>query len=163
MLLDTIRCSAFRCPREFTEGVSRWHLIEDAKDLGWSFSDDEELAWCPDHDQEDRFNPNHVWVVGCYTCDFEEEYSTEEEAKDEYTLHECEPDTWIRNPEKVRDMAARQAAKRSVETAQVNAALSEAAAKQDRIESYANQWLRIRNFFLFWKKEHIHERDEHHG
>ena len=162
MLLDTIRCVEEGCFQEFTEDVPRWHLMLFARDAGWTFSADEEMAWCPEHTEEERSAPP-VWLVGCWTCDFEEGYDSEEEAKNEYMLHECEPDTWIKNPEQVRDMEARKAARRSVETVRVTAALSEATAKQDRIESYANQWLRIRNFFLFWKKEHIHERDEHHG
>jgi hypothetical protein len=35
------------------------------------------------------------------------------------------------------------------------ASFDRAMAEQDRIYRYANQWLRIRNLFLFWKREHI--------
>lgn len=156
MLLDTIRCSTPHCFNEYSESVSRWHLIEYATDAGWTFSEDEEFSWCPEHSEDhDPDGLDQHWVVGCWTCDFEEDFTSEEDAKYEYRHHECEPDTWIRDPEKVRDMEARQAARRSVQTARVNATLSDAAAQQDRIETYAKRWLRIRNFFLPWKKEHI--------
>lgn len=154
MLLDTFRCAQQDCFNEFTQNVDSWHLVLFAQDAGWTFSDDEEFTWCPEHSPESG-GVRDKWVVGCYTCDFEEEFDSEEDAKYEHTFHECESDTWIRDPEKVREMEARQAARRSVQTARVNATLSEAAARQDRIEELANRWLRVRNFFLFWKKEEI--------
>jgi hypothetical protein len=153
MLLDTFECSTEGCRNTFTKDVDSWHLVLFAKDAGWTFSHDEELTWCPEHSPESGVVER--WVVGCWTCDFEEEFDNEKDAKWEHRFHECEADTWIRDPEKVRDMAARQAAKRSVQTARVNATLSEAAAKQDQLEGYAANWLRIRNFFLFWKKARI--------
>ena len=154
MLLTTLRCAATRCPNEFSEEVPRWHLLLFARDAGWTSSDDEELFWCPEHGP-DSPGVRDKWVVGCWTCDYEEEFDSEEEAKNEWSMHECEADTWIHDPEKVRDMEARQAARRSVQTARVNATLSDAAARQERIEELANRWLRLRNFFLFWRKEEI--------
>jgi hypothetical protein len=153
MLLDTFLCSTPGCDNTFAMNVATWHRLLFARDAGWTFSHDEEFAWCPEHGPESGVIEK--WVVGCWTCDFEEEFDSEEAAKDEYSLHQCEADTWIRDPQKVRDMEARQAARRSVQTARVNATLSEAVAQQDRIEQYANRWLAIRNFFLPWKKEHI--------
>ena len=128
-----------------------WQVIDIAREAGWSFDRTEDRAWCPDH-AEDAYVPGLTWVVGCYTCDFEEEFDSEEDAKYEYNQHECEADTWIWDPEKVADIAKRRTAKRAVQTAKVNATLSEVAAKQERLEEFATRWLRIRNFFLFWKK-----------
>ena len=153
MLLDTFQCATEGCRNEFTKDVDSWHLHLFARDAGWTFSHDEEFSWCPEHGPESGVVEK--WVVGCWTCDFEEDFSSEEDAKYEFRMHECEADTWIRDPEKVRDMEARQAARRSVQTARVNATLSEADAKQEQLEGYAANWLRIRNFFLFWKKARI--------
>ena len=153
MLLDTFLCSTPGCDNSFAMNVATWHRLLFAKDAGWTFSHDEELTWCPEHSPESGVVER--WVVGCYTCDFEEEFDSEEDAKYEWSNHECEADTWIRDPEKVRDMEARQAARRAVQTVRVNATLSEAAEHQARIEELANRWLRVRNFFLFWKKEEI--------
>lgn len=157
MLLNALECAHDGCRQRLYGETDRWHLIETARDNGWTVSRDE-MAYCPEHGPQPDVTGH--WVVGCWTCDFEEEFDSEEEAKNEWRDHECEPDTWIHDPEKVRDLEARRAARREVQTATVTAALSDAAAQQDRIESYANQWLRIRNFFLFWKKAYIHERDE---
>ena len=153
MLLDTFQCVTEGCRNEFTMDVDSWHLVLFAKDAGWTFSHDEELTWCPEHSPESGVVEK--WVVGCWTCDFEEDFDNEEDAKYEYNNHECEPETWIRDPEKVRDMEARQAARRSVQTARVTAVLSDAEARQEQLEAYANRWLRIRNFFLPWRKQHI--------
>jgi hypothetical protein len=163
MLLDTIRCSTPGCFNEFTEDLPSWHLILFAKDAGWTFSDDEEKTWCPEHAEDhDPFGLEAVWVVGCRTCDFEEEYDSEEEAKNEYTGHECESDTWIWKPDEVRVHQERRAhalqvhaERRAAEEKVAKASFDRAMAEQDRIYRYANQWLRIRNLFLFWKREHI--------
>lgn len=152
MLLSTLDCAHDGCHERLYGEADMWHTIEHAREIGW-LVDHNDVAYCPEHKPESGVIEH--WVVGCFTCDFEEEFDSEEEAQNEYQFHECEADTWIRDPEKVRDMETKRAARREVQTAQVNAALSDAAAQQDRIESYANQWLRIRNFFLFWKREHI--------
>ena len=161
MLLTTLRCAAARCGQEFNQEVPRWHLLLFARDAGWSFSDDEELAWCPDHGP-DAPGTREVWVVGCYTCDFEEEFKSEDEAKSEHSFHECEADTWIWTPEQARERQvgldkARQEHRvsQAAREAQARAATEVAMAKQERIELYANRWLQIRNLFLFWKREHI--------
>ena len=149
MLLSTLECANGECRNALYGETDMWHVIELARETGW-LVDDDENAYCPEHAPADGVLES--WVVGCYTCDFEEVYDSEEEAKNEWSMHECEPDTWIWDPKKTREMEARRTAKRSVQTAKVTAALSEAEAEQDRIEAYANQWLRIRNFFLPWKK-----------
>lgn len=161
MLLTTLRCAAARCGQEFDQEVPRWHLLLFARDAGWSISDDEELAWCPDHGP-DAPGTREVWVVGCYTCDFEETFTSKEEAESEHSFHECEADTWIWSPEQTREReasreAARQGhqARRAAQAAQAEAAAEAALAQQQRIERYASQWLRIRNLFLFWKREHL--------
>jgi hypothetical protein len=151
MLLSTLVCAHPGCRERLYGEADMWHIVEHARDIGWSFDRSEERAWCPLHEEEAI--PDVVWVVGCYTCDFEEDFRSEEEAKDEYMQHDCEPDTYIWNPDEVAKKQARRAAmNRPVQVATVNAALSDAAARQDLLERYAANWLRLRNFFLFWKK-----------
>lgn len=160
MLLTTLRCAATRCPNEFSEEVPRWHLLLFARDAGWTSSDDEELFWCPEHGPESLAQDK--WVVGCFTCGFEEEYRDEEEATYEHLNHECEADTWIWDPVKVKEREQRQqeharehGVKQAVARIRADVAAHEERTRQQRIEEYANRWLRIRNLFLFWKREHI--------
>jgi hypothetical protein len=163
MLLDTIRCNTPRCFNEFTESASRWSLLEDAIDAGWTVSEDDEKAWCPEHSEDrDPFGLESVWVVGCRTCDYEEEYDSEEDAKNDYTLHECESDTWLWKPEEVRVNHERRAQaqmvwaeKKAAEDVVAKAAFDRAMAEQDRIHRWARNWLRIRNLFLFWDRKRM--------
>jgi hypothetical protein len=163
MLLDTIRCSTPRCFNEYREDVDRWHLLDDALLAGWTISDDEEKTWCPEHSENhDPFGLELKWVVGCRTCDYEEEYDSEEDAKNDYTLHECEPDTWIWKPEEVQAHQERRAhnrlvyaEKKAAEDAVAKASFDRAMAEQDRIHRWASNWLRIRNLFLFWDRKHM--------
>ena len=161
MLLDTIRCSSPRCFNEFTENVARWFLLLDAAEAGWTSSDDEELFWCPEHGP-DQAGVHDTWVVGCFTCGFEEEYHVEEDAQYERDYHECEADTWIWDPVKVKEKEQRRleharehGVKQAVAKIRADVVAHEALTRQQRIEEYAERWLRIRNVFLFWNRKHI--------
>jgi hypothetical protein len=154
--LEIIRCSTPGCYRGLTQTMSRRQLIENARDFGWTFSEDGSLAWCPDHSPTSA--DEQVWVVGCYTCGFEEEYDDEEDAKYEHSHHECKADTYLWTPETVLARELRRGVyrhNRFSEEEQDRASFDAAMAEQERIYRYATNWLRIRNVFLFWKKRHI--------
>ena len=155
MKLSTIECVA-----NHDYGISRnipmaW-LLAEARDLGWVIlEDDETRALCPEH-ANGAVRAGGAWVVGCYSCDFEEEYDSEEDARYELAEHECEPDTYIRSPEEM----ARKAEKREqwneerVERLKREQIASrEASARQELLEKRAAKWLKIRNTIVFWNKE----------
>jgi len=156
MKLSTLECSVLGCGREFSADVAMWHLEDAAWDAGWRVIDGD--VFCFEHAQENA-EVGAKWVVGCWTCGFEEELS-EEDARYEYQEHDCEPDTYLRSPaelakkdEGIRAYRVKQAEEQGRARHQAELAL----ARQHHIERYARNWLRIRNTFMFWKRESIHE------
>jgi hypothetical protein len=154
--LSTIECVWVGCGREVSGDLAMYHLIDQAQDVGWTFFDgeDETRGLCPEHSDADV--PVHKWLVGCHTCSFEEEYASEEEAKDEAQYHECEADTYIHSPAQQverEESTRRWRTQRAEEEKQVRIAAELATARQQLIEKRANNWLRLRNTLVFWNKE----------
>jgi hypothetical protein len=160
--LSTVECVALGCGQEFHLDLPMFHVEAMASDAGWRITEDGAL--CPDHN---GFNtdPLHesgkAWVVGCWTCGFEEELN-EDDAKYEYKEHDCEPDTYLKTPadlakkeEQNREYQVRRATEKAEEEHQVAMAAASAVAQQKRLEEYANRWLKLRNTVVFWKKEKI--------
>lgn len=157
MLLSALECTREGCYAVFIEDADMWHVIEHARDADW-LVDHNDVAYCPEHSP--ATGEIEHWVVGCLTCDFEEEYDSEEEAQNEYQFHECETDTFIWDPEKVRAKEARRKVRSAPRVQQpVTTAIQESLDRQRRVEEYAIRWLRVRNFFLFWKKVNLEGTD----
>lgn len=116
-VLNLARCTA--CGAEMTaENLNR--LVWNARDAGWVVEVSEQ-QWgptfvCPRHfDNPDVTTklggPGIKWEAFCYTCDWSQEFWTEDEAKKEKTRHDCDdwmdtqPDIKIMSPEQRREAA----------------------------------------------------------
>src|SRR3954463_5484953 len=154
--LSTLRCVRVGCDAGYHADVAMWHVVDNARDLGWVVIDDEH-TFCPEHARDEAGNETEVWLVGCFTCDYEEEVDSEEDARWASREHECEAETYIRSPSELREKKLRQDAyveRRNKEhhqkEEQIRVATERAHARQQRLEKYASNWLRVRNTLMFW-------------
>jgi hypothetical protein len=161
MKLSTLECSVLGCGRELQADLAMIHVLELAREQGWVV--DEDACLCPEHADAESLASVRNWVVGCYTCGFEEEM-TEEDARYQYKEHECEPDTYFRSPAElakkekdIQEYRDRRATERAQEEEQVRHSAEQALQRQHQIEKWARNWLHVRNTLVFWKKEYIHE------
>ena len=104
--LNTARCRA--CPAEFT--AQNWfEVVWTARELGWVVDKDETFV-CPRHLEDPdvttlKPGPGIKWLAFCHTCDWEEEFWTEDEAKAEKRKHDCDdwmetwPDVHLKSPQ----------------------------------------------------------------
>lgn len=160
MRLSTLVCADPRCDREITGDIAMYHVVTEAVEQGWTFFEYPETtgAYCPLHGPEGS-EPTQKWVVGCYTCDWEEGVLDKEEADFAAGDHECEPDTYVWSPEQMNTRAQERAERhasydlaRKEEEAHALLASQLATARAQEIDRYARNWLRIRNTILFWKE-----------
>jgi hypothetical protein len=167
MKLNTLSCKKEGCINEFTgEDISMWEVLYQARQAGWLLNTaDIAEAWCPEHNP--IAHADQEWAVGCYTCGWEDDDEpilSKKEAQSVAFEHECEADTWIMSPEQlakkrvdIEAYQARRSAERAAEQLQAEEATKAALELQKEIESWASNWLRIRNFLLPWRKRHIRE------
>ena len=171
MNLSTLSCAHAGCTKTFALVLptSMWEVIYEAKEVGWLIEEPSgEIAWCPDHNPV--ASPSEIYAVGCYTCDWEDEddddpITSEDQAKRVAMEHQCEPDTWIKSPRQLASQRARReeyqerrSVERAAEQLQAEEAAKAALELQLEIESWASNWLRIRNFLLPWRKRHLRRR-----
>jgi hypothetical protein len=161
MKLSTLECSVLGCGREFHADLPMFHVEHMARDVGWRV--DDEATLCPEHNTPDGLAELESWVVGCYSCGYEENMS-EDDARYEYKEHECEADTYLRTPAELRETRRRteeyrekRATERAHEEELARHSAERALQRQHQIETYARNWLRIRNTFVFWNRRSIHE------
>lgn len=115
-VLNLARCTA--CGAEMTaENLNQ--LVWNARDAGWVV--EANGNWgptfvCPRHFDDPEvttklggFGPK--WLAFCHTCDWDQEFWTEDEAKKEKARHDCEdwmdiqPDVTIKSPAQQREDA----------------------------------------------------------
>lgn len=105
-VLNTARCRA--CPAEL-EAENWFQVVWTARESGWVVDKDEQFV-CPRHLEDPDVTtslggPGIKWLAFCWTCDWEQEFWTEEEAKAEKRKHDCEdwrddfPDVHIKSPQ----------------------------------------------------------------
>lgn len=152
MRLSTLSCATEGCDHAFSRDLDMWHVIEAAQEAGWMV-DHNDVAHCPEHNADSPLVKER-WLVGCYTCDFEEEYDNEEDAKSEYNLHECETDPWIWDPARVMAEEERRAA-RANSYQPVRKAIEESLDRQKIVDEYAQRWVKFHNLIRPWKKIQI--------
>lgn len=161
MKLSTLECSVLGCGVEFEMVLPMFHVEHMARDAGWRV--DDEAILCPSHNSPDGLAEVENWVVGCYSCGYEENLS-EEDARYEYKEHECEADTYLVTPEetmKKRRSIEEYREKRAMESAHeeelARHSTERALLHQQQVEQWASHWLKIRNTVVFWKRRSIHE------
>jgi hypothetical protein len=155
--LSTLRCTWSGCHTEFHLDLPMFHVIGQAIESGWMVRD-EELVRCPEH--WIPIQPPEAWLVLCWTCDYEEECESEEDAQAAKEDHECESDAYIKSPDQLAKEKLRRAEyreRRVQEEMQARIATQTALERQQRIERYARNWLLVRNTIVFWRKESIDE------
>jgi hypothetical protein len=158
MRLSTLTCADPRCDQEVSADLAMFHIVELAKEQGWGFSEEGDDAYCPRHGPSGP-EPVPKWLVGCWTCSDEWDAEDEEDAKFQASDHQCEAETYIKSPKRISDeaieraeRAAERKARLGAEQEQADEAAQAAFERQHQIESWANNWLRIRNTLVFWKK-----------